>query len=279
MFRMGRLILPALLSALPGAALAGGIERPLWEAGVGAAALSFPAYRGADERRNFVMPVPYFVYHGTFLKADRHGIRGNLFDSERIDLNLSLSASPPTDSDDVRVRTGMDDLKPTAEFGPQLDLTLWRSKSRARSLKLRLPVRTAFTVERSPQSAGWLFSPTINFDATDLPGLPGWNLGLLAGPIYATKRQHAYFYGVDPRHATATRPAYAATGGYGGTQFLAALSKRYANTWVGAFVRYDVLSGAVFEDSPLVSRKRFLAAGIAISWVIGESTTRVRVDD
>lgn len=268
----------ALLAALPAAAAAGE-ERPLWEAGVGVAAFSFPAYRGSDERKNFVMPVPYFAYHGKFLKADRHGIRGSLFDSDRVDLTLSLSASPPTDSDDVRVRAGMPDLKPTAEFGPQLDLTLWRSDSRARFLKLRLPVRSAFTVEGSPRAIGWIFSPNLNLDVTDLPGMAGWNLGFVAGPIYATKKQHAYFYGVGPQHATATRSAYAASGGYSGMQFLASLSKRYASAWVGAFVRYDTLAGAAFDDSPLLTKKHFAAAGVAVSWVLGESKTRVWVDD
>lgn len=275
---MKKTVMLALLAALPPAAAAGE-EKPLWEAGVGVAAFSFPAYRGSDERKNFAMPVPYFTYHGKFLKADRHGIRGSLFDSDRVDLTLSLSASPPTDSDDVRVRAGMPDLKPTAEFGPQLDLTLWRSDSRARFLKLRLPVRSAFTVEGSPQAVGWIFSPNLNLDVTDLPGMPGWNLGFVAGPIYATKKQHEYFYGVGSRYATATRPAYAASGGYSGMQFLASLSKRYASAWVGAFVRYDTLAGAVFDDSPLLARKHFAAAGVAVSWVLGESKTRVWVDD
>lgn len=276
---MKKTITLALLAALPMAPAAAGEERPLWEAGVGVAAFSFPAYRGSDERQNFAMPVPYFTYHGDFFKADRHGLRGSLFDSDRVDLTLSLSASPPTDSDDIRRRAGMPDLKPTAEFGPQLDVALWRSETRARFLKLRLPVRSAFTLESSPQAIGWIFSPNLNLDVTDLPGMPGWNLGLVAGPIFATKKQHEYFYGVDPRYATAARPAYDASGGYSGTQFLASLSKRYASTWVGAFVRYDTLAGASFDDSPLVAKKHFAAAGIAVSWVLGESKTRVWVDD
>jgi outer membrane scaffolding protein for murein synthesis (MipA/OmpV family) len=173
----------------------------------------------------------------------------------------------------------MPDLKPTAEFGPQVDLTLWRSENRARFLKLRLPARAAFTVERSPQGIGWIFSPNLNMDITDLPGMPGWNLGLVAGPIWATKRQHDYFYSVTPQYATATRPAYATGGGYSGSQFLVALSKRFDKTWVGAFARYDTLSGAAFDGSPLVAKKSFAAAGVAVSWVFGESKTRVRVEE
>jgi len=271
--------LAGLLPALAGGTATAAEDTPLWEVGAGVAALSFPAYRGSDKVHNYLLPVPYFVYHGDFLKADRHGIRGDLFDSDRVDLTLSLSASPPTKSDDVAVRSGMPDLKPTAEFGPEVDFTLWRNASRARSLKLRLPARAAFTIEHSPRGIGAVFSPNLNLDITDLPALPGWNLGFVAGPIYATRKQHEYFYAVAPQYATATRPAYAASGGYSGSQFLASLSKRYDRTWVGAFVRYDALGGASFVDSPLVVRRSFAAAGIAVSWIIDESKTRVRVDE
>lgn len=269
--------LVAAMGAIAAQAMAG--EQPLWEAGVGVAALSFPAYRGSDKVHNFVMPVPYFTYHGDFLKADRQGIRGSLFESDKLDLTLSLSASPPTKSDDVAVRNGMPDLKPTAEFGPQLDYTLWRSDNRARFLKLRLPVRAAFTLERSPQSIGWVFSPNLNLDVTDIAGFPGWNLGLLAGPIYASQKQHQYFYGVDGQYATAGRPAYQAKGGYSGTQFLTSLSHRFDHMWAGAYLRYDNLRGTAFDDSPLLERRSFVTFGVAVSWILGESSTRVQVDD
>jgi outer membrane protein len=254
-------------------------EKPLWEIGVGAAALSFPAYRGSDQTNNFLMPVPHFTYNGDFFKADRQGIRGSLFDSDRVDLTVSLALSPPAPSDDIRARAGMPDLEATFEIGPQLDLTLWRSANRARFVKLLLPLRAAVTVESSPESIGWVFHPKLNMDITDLPGLPGWNLGTLAGPIWGDKRQHAYYYSVAPRHATALRPAYEADAGYAGMQYLVALSKRFPKYWVGSFIRYDNLSGATFANSPLVRQKDYFAAGIAVTWVLGESATRVQVND
>lgn len=254
-------------------------DKPLWEAGAGVGVLSLPAWRGADETRNYVLPVPYFTYHGRFLRADRHGIRGVLFDSDRIDLGISLAASPPVGSDRSGARAGMPDLDATAEIGPQLDLILWRSDSHARSLKLILPLRSAFTLSGSPRQEGWVFSPALNLDITDMAGLPGWNLGLRSGPLFASRRQHAYFYEVTPAQATATRPAYAASSGYSGSQFLVSLSKRYPGYWVGGYARYDALQGAAFEDSPLVSRSHYLAAGVAVTWVFGESSQRVTVDD
>jgi hypothetical protein len=60
-------------------------------------------------------------------------------------------------------------------------------------------------------------------------------------------------------------------------QFLMALSKRYPKFWVGGFARYDTLRSAAFESSPLVTSKRYVAAGFGISWIIGESSRRVPV--
>jgi outer membrane scaffolding protein for murein synthesis (MipA/OmpV family) len=101
----------------------------------------------------------------------------------------------------------------------------------------------------------------------------------LAGPLFADHRYHDYFYSVAQQYATASRPAYQATGGYAGTQFITALSKRYPRYWVGAYVRYDSLSGAVFADSPLVLRNSYWSAGIGIAWIIHTSAQMVEVPD
>lgn len=257
---------------------------PLWEAGAGVAGVTLPAYRGSDKFHTFVLPVPYFIYHGDFLKADRHGVRGELFDSDRVELSISTSASPPTKSDDVEVRKNMPDLKPTVEVGPELDIALWKNanalgSSGASSLKLRLPVRQAFAVSGQPRDIGIIFSPNLNLDIANPLGMNGWNAGFVTGPIFATDRQNAYFYSVEPRYATATRPAYSANGGYGGWQFLVSVSKRFENMWVGAYLREDTLQGAVFIDSPLVERRNYTSAGFAISWIFARSATRVDSDE
>ncbi|MDB6060295.1 MAG: outer membrane protein [Verrucomicrobiaceae bacterium] len=257
----------------------GGTEKPLWEFGLGVGGVSFPAYRGSSSQRNMLLPAPYLIYRGDFLKADRDGIRGVFFDSDRINLTVSTSASIPVDSDDIKVRENMPDLKPTLEIGPSLDITLWRSDDRHRQLDLRLPARYAFTAEAQPQSVGWQFTPRLNLDLIDPHMAHGWNIGLLAGPVFGSKQQHAYFYSVQDRYATATRSAYDAPGGYAGWQVLAAISKRFPTYWIGGFVRYDSLNGAVFNDSPLVDSQHYVAAGIAVAWIIAESSTRVPTNE
>jgi MipA family protein len=271
--RVIALVVLLLAGLSAGSALAA--EKPLWELGIGMSALSFPDYRGSDEFSRYAIPFPYAVYRGTFLKADKDGIRGALFDSDRIELNVSVGASVPVKSNENRARQGMPDLQPTVEFGPSLDINLWRTHDRRYKLDLRLPVRVAVTVIGGMENAGWVFSPRLTLDVTDVAGLADWNFGMLAGPMYGSERNHDYFYAVAPRYATADRPAYDARAGYAGSQFLMSVSKRYPKYWLGAFVRWDSLKGAVFADSPLVKRENYFAAGVGIAWILGESSTLV----
>ena len=268
---------PALVAIVLSPAAAADRDEPLWEAGLGVAGLRFPDYRGASQSHGYALPAPYFVYRGDFFKADRHGVRGIFFKTDRVDLNLSVAASLPVDSSDNRAREGMPDLKPSLELGPSLDITMWRSADRRAKLDVRLPLRAAFTVESHSRFIGGQFFPHANVDIQDPLGFSGWNLGVLAGPVFTDARYNRYFYEVRPEFATAERPAFAAPGGgYAGTQFLVALSKRFPSFWVGGFARYDTLRGAAFVDSPLVTSKRYVAAGIGISWILRESSVRVR---
>lgn len=253
-------------------------EKPLWEAGLGVGAIVFPDYRGADEWQAYPIPVPYFVYRGDFLKADREGLRGELFDRERAELSISANATIPVNSEDNDARRGMPDLEPTIEIGPSLDLHVWRSANENVKLDVVMPLRAPITVERSPRSIGWLFAPRLNLDVFDFKRT-GWNVGFGIGPVFADRKYHAYFYSVDARYATEQRPAYDAAGGYSGTHVIASLSKRFAKYWVGAYMRYDALHSAQFEDSPLVKTKHAVAGGIGIAWMIGQSKRMVEVDE
>jgi outer membrane scaffolding protein for murein synthesis (MipA/OmpV family) len=269
--------LPATLLAMCWAMPAVPKEVPLLEYGLGVGAVAFEDYRGSASSHVYPLPVPTLWYYGKFLKADRDGVRGTLFNQDRVELNLSGNATTPVRND--RERNGMPNLKSTLELGPSFDLHLLRSDDARIKLDLRMPLRAALTVESSPRMIGWTFTPRFNLDVADPLGFAGWNLGLLTGPLFADRRYHDYFYTVAPQYATATRPAYQAVGGYAGTQAIAALSRHFPHFWVGAFVRYDTLSGAAFVDSPLVQRKSYWATGFGISWMIHRSSTMVEVPD
>jgi len=254
-----------------------GSQKPLWELGLGVAGLRLPDYRGSDQSRGYLLPLPYIVYRGTWLKADRDGARALLLDTQRVKVDVSVAASTPTRSSDNTAREGMPNLPAVGEIGPNLNYTIAGSVANRWRLDLRLPLRAAVTLQRSPEFIGTTFSPHLNLDLAGVAG--GWNLGLLTGPLFADRKYHEHFYGVDPAYATSTRPAYQAHGGYAGWQALAATSRRFGNTWVGAFVRYDSLRGASFEDSPLVRSRSAVTAGFGVSWILKTSSELVTSSD
>lgn len=253
--------------------------RPLWEVGAGLVVLNLPNYRGSDARQTTVLPMPYLIYRGDVLRADRDGLRGLLFDSERLEVNVSLNGSLPVSSDDDPVRQGMTDLDPAVELGPSINARLWQSADRRMRLDVRAPVRTAITVASRPEQIGWLFSPNLLLQIRDPAGHAGWNLGLQAGPYFNDREYNAYFYGVRPAEALAGRPAYDASGGYSGAQITLTLTRRFPRWWVGGFLRYDTLAGSVIEDSPLVKQSDAVSVGLALSWVFKESTRRVDAEE
>ena len=254
-------------------------EKPLWEAGAGVGALVLPDYRGSDESRAYLLPFPYLIYRGQFLKADREGVRAQFLDSDRVKLEIAVNASQPVRSSNNSARSGMPDLRGSFEVGPSLSINLARSADRKRRLDFRVPVSTGVTLGGGFQGIGWQASPRLNLDLEDAGGFGGWNLGLVVGPVFQNRKRNAYFYDVPDQYARAGRPAYRSSGGYAGAQFLAALSRRFDRVWVGGFVRADTLQGATFENSPLVRRKSYLAAGIGVAYVFGKSERMVDVPD
>ncbi|MGH8137372.1 MAG: MipA/OmpV family protein [Steroidobacteraceae bacterium] len=255
----------------------GAAEKPLWDLGLGVGTVIFQDYRGADTAHAYVLPLPYLYYRGKFLRADRNGIRGRLFNQDWIELNISMNVTTPVRRN--AARAGMPDLRSTVEIGPSLDLHLWKSQDQKVKLDVRLPLRRVFTIQARPRAVGWILAPVASVDIADVAGQKGWYLGVLAGPLFGDRRYHDYFYTVAPQYATAERPAFQASGGYSGTQILASLSKRYPAFWVGAFVRHDSLTGAAFQSSPLVKRSSYWAGGFGIAWIIHQSAGLVEADE
>jgi MipA family protein len=250
-------------------------QEPLWEYGLGIGAVTFQDYPGSNTSRVYPVPIVYVVYNGTFLKADRNGVRGLLLNQDWVELNVSASLSAPVRNDAARY--GMPDLRPTMELGPAVEFHLFHSNEGRVKLDLNLPARAAFTITDSPQAIGWVFEPRLILRFKDAFGEQGWNVDLGSGPMFADKRYHDYFYSVAPQYATAERPAYTAPGGYSGTQLGITLAKRFRKFWFGTYLHYDELRGAVFADSPLVQRDYDWSAGFGFAWILGRSTRLVEV--
>ena len=253
-------------------------ELPKWELGIGAGAMRLPDYRGSDESQNYVFPLPYVIYRGERLQLDRRGAAGVLFESERLELDVSATAANPARSGRNRAREGMPDLDPPAHLGPRPRSTLTENPTKSVKESAELPVRAVFAVDSRFTNRGWLVNPTVNIDVRDIGG-SGWNFGAQAGPVFGDRRYHAYFYDVGIPYARSDRPAYTATSGYSGAHISAALSKRYASIWVGGFARAYSLHGASFEESPLVRTRSALLVGIGFAYIFATSSVMVEADD
>ncbi len=260
--------------AVAAQALAPTEKLPLWELGVGVAALRLPDYRGADQATYYALPLPYVVYRGQWLRADREGARAVLVDAQRFEIDVSLAAAAPARNNNTR--DGMAELPARIEFGPSVNVEFWRDSANHLKLELRAPLRAAYTLQRSPRNIGWTFNPHLNLDVRGITG--GWDLGLQAGAVFGDRRFHEHLYGVGTADATAARPAFDARGGYAGWLALAGVSRRFDSTWVGAFVRYDSLRGAVVAASPLVKAEQNLTFGVAVSWIFSVSDRLVSVE-
>lgn len=252
-------------------------ELPLWEAGLGFTGLSLPDYRGSDQQRFYVLPLPYLAYRGDFLRLDSNGLSGLLFHSERVHLNISADASMPVQSTKDTARSGMPDLDPTVQLGPSLEICLFKDTNSERVVQFCLPVRAVIATDLSRwNSIGFVVHPELTFDWRNIGPGGGWNFGLSVGPLFATEPYHDYYYEVAPRFAVpGFRPAYDARAGYSGSLLILSVTKRFGHFWFGAFARYDELSGAVFADSPLMRTDHSLMAGFGFVWVFAESKTLV----
>lgn len=270
----GLRLLPLLAALCGGVA---GAAEPLWEAGVGVGLLTVSDYRGADTRSTYALPVPYFVYRGQFLRADREGVRGLLMQRQTFEFDVSVNATAPARSGRDSARNGMPDLDPTLELGPALQWHAWESGDGRLRLAARLPVRATFAIGDAG-FIGWFAAPSLNLDLAGSGLVSNWNFGVLAGPLFADRRYHEYFHGVAAQFVTPQRSYYAASGGYSGSQLLVSATRRFPHFWIGGYARHDWLDGAVFANSPLTRRDSSWSAGLAIAWIVAQSSRNVPAD-
>jgi len=250
---------------------------PLWEVGIFGGAARLPHYRGSDEYRLYVLPLPYLIYRGDILKVDREGLKGVFWKTDRIETGLSLSGNPPVDGDN-KAREGMPELGAIVEFGPMLQYFITDRKN-PNPLFITAAVRAAISVDTDNLNMDYqgLCSglKTIYRNRTWLED-QGVSLGVSAGIDFADQDYNSYFYDVAPAYATASRPAYRADGGYAGFSFSMNAQKKITDRWsIGTYYRWDNISGAVYRDSPLVRTENNHIIGCALIWTICQSDEKV----
>ncbi len=249
--------------------------KPLFELGVAGGGGYLPDYPAAGQSHFQGIALPYLAYRGRFFRSDEKGLlRGRVVRTERIELDLSLSGSFAADSDDNDARTGLPDLDYLGEIGPRLQITLARA-ARDAKIDFELPVRAVLSTDFSDLDyRGLLAAPQIAYQHDDLGGR-GLEVKLGLTASFATTEFMDYFYQVEPRFATASRPAFDARAGYVGTRLQLSGIQPLGPRWrLFVALRGDSHHGAANERSPLFIERLTWAAGGGLIWSFFHSERR-----
>ena len=93
--------------------------------------------------------------------------------------------------------------------------------------------------------------------------------------MFANRKLADTFYGVAPRYATATRPAYQAESGLVAWRLSASASRALAPDWrLFGFARLETVSGAANRASPLVRQTTGASVGLGVAWTWQQSDQR-----
>jgi outer membrane protein len=247
---------------------------PLWEAGIGAAAFSTPAYPGADDRSNRGLVLPFLIYRGRVLRADQNGIGARLFNSDKLELDVGFAGSLPAHAKDVEARRGMPDLGTLVEFGPRVRYR-FADLGEGGRLRAELPLRAVIEGRGGLRRQGWTMEPRLVWEKRGEAAC--WTMEAQLGAVFGDARINRYFYDVAPQYATAERPAYRSDAG------LMLVRTGLFGTWrmnpdvrMFGFVRYESYAGAANENSPLMRRSTGASAGVGFAWTLARSQARAR---
>ena len=271
-------LLIALSVGLISAAKAEELDEPLWEAGFVTAAFSGPAYPAADDETTAAFISPYVIYRGDiFSVGDEGAFRALAFANDNVELDLSLGASLPANSEDDADRADMPDLDFLFEIGPQLiwhaarhDFGQWQG-----DFDIKLRARSVISLGDF-DTKGFLFEPTFVYELKSKTRRHlSWQADLEL--LYGNDRLNCYFFEVADAYDTPSRPPYAAEAGYIGAEIGLGLSYPVNDNlrlFIGGNV--ELYDGAANQDSPLFKEDVAYSGGMVVVYSFYESQARVK---
>lgn len=272
---LGARALAALLLAAP---LAGQAQAPaaaplpLWELGAVGLAMSQQAYPGASQQVGRGLALPYLIYRGKYLRADRESLGIRAVHTPRFELDVGFAAAFGARSDEVDARRGMPDLGTLVEFGPRLKWNLRQGPADSR-LWAEFALRSVFDLDDRLRHKGTSFEPRLVYEWR---GSGGMRYGTSAGALFGNQRLADTFYGVAPAYATTGRPAYTAESGLIAWRLGANVSRELTpHLRLFGFARLDSVAGAANRASPLVQKTTGASLGLGLNYTFARSSTLV----
>jgi outer membrane scaffolding protein for murein synthesis (MipA/OmpV family) len=267
------------LAAPAGNAVAQTEAEPLWELGLGGGGGWLPDYPAAGQNHLRGLALPYVVYRGEWLRAgeDRALVRGIFFDSDRIELDISLAGSLPVDSGDNDAREGLDDLDYLGEIGPSLSWYFARDED-GNELRLDLQFRAMLSTDLSDfDYVGLVFHPMLAQEFADAGGIEGLDTNWAFSLRFADEGVMDLFYEVPLAAANAERAEFDAEAGYLGASLYGGLSYQVTDRLRlavgGSIASY---AGARNRDSALFVDETNFALGTGFVWSIWQSERRAK---
>ena len=235
-----------------------------YELGIGFGIQSLPDYRGSKRHRSLALPFPMFRYSGDIIQVDEKGLRSRFLLSDRLEFDISTEVSLTVGVDDNDLRNEMPALRPAFEMGPSLNIKLSCDSSSNRWI-LRLPFRGVVGADFSKvERIGLVFNPQLVYQYKT--SFSDVRVEARAGVLFADNDYHNYYYSVAEKYASASRPEFSAPGGYSGAVFKVSVKKRFEKLWLATTLRYDALSGAAFQSSPLLESHSSYAISAGLGW-------------
>jgi outer membrane protein len=263
----------AVISLLAGPALAIAQDKtalPLWELGLFGGAVSQQAYPGSDQQVNRALVLPWFIYRGEYLRADRNNLGLRAFKSSEIELDIGVSGAFGSNANNLRARSNMPDLGTLIEFGPRLTWKL--GDAVGGRWRVELPLRGVFDLSDGVAQRGLTFEPELQFDRRTVNG---WNYSTSVSVVFANRKLADTFYGVANRYATATRPAYTAESGLIAWRLSASASRALGPDWrLFGFARLQTVGGSANRGSPLVRQTTGASIGMGVAYTWKQSQQR-----
>jgi MipA family protein len=256
-----------------GETVANSEKLPLYEYGLVGIAAQIPHYIGSDENTFYAFPLPYIIYRGEILQANRDGVRTIFWHTRKFELDISLSGNPP--ASDNKAREGMEDLDGIGEIGPALNYYFYDFGERDAFL-LQANVRAAFAIGFDDGldivHEGYVSDLSLIYKNSHLFSKQQVRFHLSTGIRFGDSTMHGYFYDVSSKDVAPDRQQYDAGGGYGGFQVSGSIVKELTPEYsISGYARWNNIDGAVFEDSPLVRTHNNLMVGAMLIWKIGAS--------
>lgn len=236
---------------------------PLWEVGAFALGVTQQAYPGSDTQLKRALALPYGVYRGQWLRADRETVGLRAVKTDHFELDLGIAGSFGGGGDEIEARRGMRELGTLVELGPRLKLRLGTGNNGGR-WRAELPLRGVFDLNDGASYRGLSLEPKLAFER-QAPG--GWSFGTSLSIIVADRRLASDFYSVGAAETTPTRPAYAARGGLVATRLSLSAARSLGRDWrLFGFARYDTVQGAANQSSPLVRQNSGASLGLGLNY-------------